>query len=209
MKKLLLLNLMIISAVLIFACSEKKEMPKEETEQPQEKILPEETTSEQTPLAEETKKEETVVKEKTEMGEAPKTWKVADGGGDNWDLGLYTNGGVVEIGSAASILAKYSSYSGTAKTCEIAAVYFEAESLNDIYDSQALSANNFAERIVDLSQLNTTSNVVFIVRTNEAPYNYAKVMVINNDGFLQGTADNRYVEVVVSYQMTAGVPYAL
>ncbi|MFC2130632.1 fibronectin type III domain-containing protein [Bacteroidota bacterium] len=140
--------------------------------------------------------------------EAPKNLKVA--GGDDWDLGLYTSGGVIEFGSAANILAQYSSYSGTPKKCEISSTYYEVSSLSEVYDSQALDlGHEFSEGIIDLEALNTMMNVVFIVRTNSPEWNYAKVMVINNGGFLQGTADNRYIEVEVSYQKVSGVPYAL
>jgi len=141
-----------------------------------------------------------------ENGGAPKGLKVTSG--DEWDLGLYTSGGVIEFGSAKNILAKYSNYNGTPKKVEIAAQYIEANSLDEVFDSQALSSKNFAERSFDLSQIQTDKNLVFIVRTNPPSYNYAKVMVINNGGFLQGNADNRYIEVVVSYQKTPGVPYA-
>lgn len=140
-------------------------------------------------------------------GKAPKTLTVTNGA--NWDLGLYTTGGVLQFGSAKSILDKYSSFSGTAKKCEMGSEYYDVASLNDVYDSQALSTKSFSEKFFDLATIGTTNNAVFIVRTNAPSWNYAKVMVLNKGGFLQGTSPNRYIEVVVSYQSVQGVPYAL
>ena len=142
-------------------------------------------------------------------GKAPKTLKVTSGA--EWDLGLYTSGGVLQFGSAKSILAKYSSFTGTAKKCEMSSEYYDVASLNDVYDSQALngSKHTFSEKFVDLNTINTINNAVFIVRTNVPSWNYAKVMVLNKGGFLQGATGNQYIEVVVSYQSVQGVPYAL
>jgi hypothetical protein len=142
-----------------------------------------------------------------EAGGAPKGLKVTSG--DDWDLGLYTRSGVVEIGSAAEILAKYS-YSGTPKTCEISSTTYEVNSLDEVYDSQALDEGHvFSEQIIDLNDFTGQKNVVLIVRTlTGTTWNYAKVMVLYNGGFLQGTGDNEYIEVQVSYQKGPGVPYA-
>jgi len=141
-----------------------------------------------------------------ETGGAPKGLKVSSG--NEWDLGLYTEGSVIEFGSAKNILQKYSSYTGTTKKVEIASQYIEANSLDEVFDSQALSAKSFSERTFDLAQIQTNKNIVFIVRTNPPSYNYAKVMVLNKGGFLQGNPNNRYIEVIVSYQKVPGVPYA-
>lgn len=139
---------------------------------------------------------------------APKNLKVASG--TEWDLGLYTTGGVLQFGSAKNILAKYSSFSGTAKTVEMSAVTYDAVSLDDVYDSQVLSGQTFSEKIQDLATLTSTNNPVFVVRIKTAmSYNYAKVMVVKKNGaFLQGPVDNKYIEVVVSYQSTKDIPYA-
>lgn len=143
---------------------------------------------------------------KDAQGNAPKTLTVANGA--NWDLGLYTNGGVVEFGSAKNILAKYSSFSGTAKKCEISDTRYDVALLNDVYDSQALSGQTYSEQIINLATATASNNLVFVVRTNAPSWNYAKVMVLNKSGFLQGSTGNRYIEVVVSYQSVQGVPYA-
>lgn len=141
-------------------------------------------------------------------GDAPKTLKVASG--DNWDLGLFTSDGTVTFGSASSILSKYSSYSGTPKRVEISSTYYKANSLDDVYDSQALETRqDFSEQTFDLASIDNPDNMnlVFIVRTNFPDWNYAKVLVKYNNGFLQGSGSNRYIECVVSYQKEH-VPYA-
>ena len=140
-------------------------------------------------------------------GGAPKCLTVATGGTD-WDLGLYTTGNTVTFGSAKNILAEYSSFTGIAKTVQISSTTYDVTSLNDVYDSQALEFQSFSEQTFNLATMSATKNLVFVVRTNSPEWNYAKVMVINNGGFLQGNIPNRYVEVIVSYQKVKGVPYA-
>ncbi|MGB9702534.1 MAG: fibronectin type III domain-containing protein [Candidatus Kapaibacteriota bacterium] len=137
--------------------------------------------------------------------EAPKTAKVADGA--NWTLGLYTKNGDLKIGSPK--LLDYS-YGSTPGTVEIADVISGVNSIEDVYDSQALNAKNFSEKVIDLKQY--SSNIVLILRhhqTGKTDWNYAKVLVKYTGGaFLQGTADNRYVELIISYQKVTGMPYA-
>jgi len=141
-------------------------------------------------------------------GGAPKTLKVTSGA--DWDLGIYTSGSNIWFGSASKMKARYSSFAGTAKVCQISSTKYEVNSLDDVFDSQALDqGHSFSESEIDLSTLTGNKNVVFIVRTNSPTWNYAKVMLIYNGGFLQGPAGNRYIEVQVSYQKTSGVPYAL
>jgi hypothetical protein len=58
------------------------------------------------------------------------------------------------------------------------------------------------------------NNLIIILRTKEDGENdwhYAKVSIkknTNTGGWLFGTAPNRYVEVEISYQTKAEVPYA-
>ncbi|MDA3842824.1 MAG: IPT/TIG domain-containing protein [Candidatus Kapabacteria bacterium] len=143
-------------------------------------------------------------------GGAPKSLTV--GSIVDWNMGLYTTGGTF-FGSASEL-----SYTGasTAQGVEISDVYYDnVENLNDVFASEALNNGTFAVRVFNLSDEMFTGkkNILFIVRTQEpgqsGKYNYAKVMVVlGNAGFLQGTAPNRYLEFIVSYQKTAGVPYA-
>ncbi len=132
------------------------------------------------------------------------------GGGEEWDIGLYTFDGSVTVGSAAQILAEYSSFDGTAKSVEIGDAYFDAASLDDVMLSEGLDQEfEFAERTFDLSQLDVNNNVVFVLRTNYPEWNYAKVMIKQIGGsFIQGSGDNQYLVCEVSYQKGKGVPYA-
>ncbi len=141
-------------------------------------------------------------------GGAPKTLKTSSGA--DWDLGIFTSGNSIWFGSASKMKARYpSSFTGTAKVCQMAANKYFFNSLNELFDSQALDGQTFTESEIDLSTLTDNKNVIFIVRTNSPTWNYAKVMLIYNDGYLQGPTGNKYVEVQVSYQKTAGVPYAI
>ncbi|HOQ49483.1 MAG TPA: hypothetical protein PLV01_06625, partial [Candidatus Kapabacteria bacterium] len=51
--------------------------------------------------------------------------------------------------------------------------------------------------------------VVRILRQGQTNYNYAKVLVERGSGgFLQGSGNDRFVKMKISYQKVAGVPYA-
>lgn len=140
------------------------------------------------------------------VGEGPKNATVVNGA--QWNLGLDTRNGVLKLASAR--LLEYNWGTEPVIITEIANDYYFADNLDDVFDSQALDAKNFAERSIDLSVLN--SNFVIVVRYKQPgnnSYNYAKILVKYNNGtFLQGTPDNRYVEFEISYQMVPGVPYA-
>lgn len=128
-----------------------------------------------------------------------------------WNMGLYTTGGVTIFGSASEL--NYSE-ANTAHGVEISDVYYDnVENLNDIFASEALNNGTFSAQAFNLADemFKDKKNIVFIVRTmgQDGKYNYAKVMVLLGEaGFLQGDTPNRYLELVISYQKTAGVPYA-
>ncbi len=142
------------------------------------------------------------------LSRTPKAWKTDNG--KEWNLGLDTRtSGKVIVASPKMINYNYGTQPGVT---EISDNYFEANSLDDVFDSQALSAGNFAERSIDLEALGNIPGVVFILRTKEpgnTEYTYAKVLIKKTDGsWLQGPTGNRYIVCVVSYQKTPGVPYA-
>lgn len=145
-------------------------------------------------------------------GGAPKVRTVANGG--DWDLGLDTRDSKIIFGSATQL--SYN-YTGTPKVTQILTEYFNAATLNDVYDSKAMNAGDreakYDDLAFDFTPVNPTTNTIFYVRKMDAnnKYNYAKVMLIKNPsgaGYLQGNSPNRYVELQISYQKTAGVPYA-
>lgn len=143
----------------------------------------------------------------------PKTLKVASG--EFWNLGLYTKNDEVSIYSANYIYNNnlYNFPTSPSYITEISGVIFLTNTLDNVFDSQALDAKNFNTNFpINLTDPDLKNGAVFIVRTKVAgqtDWNYAKVLVKPGiSGLLQGTADNRYVELVISYQKKAGVPYA-
>ncbi|MPM94065.1 hypothetical protein SDC9_141208 [bioreactor metagenome] len=74
-----------------------------------------------------------------------------------------------------------------------------------------LSKYTFSKKTIDLAKSTNSKGVVFFARTGSgATANYAKVVIIKKgNSFLQGTGDNVYVQVYISYQTAAGVPYAI
>jgi len=142
---------------------------------------------------------------------APRTYKVSSGA--EWDLGLDTRNSKIIFGSATKIDYNYPT---KPQPTQVLNQYFEADSLNAVFDSQAMNAGardaNYAERTFDLTTVNT-KNLVFYVRKYEpgqTRYNYAKVMIKKNPsgGYLFGTSPNRYIELEISYQSKPDVPYA-
>lgn len=136
--------------------------------------------------------------------EGPITLKV--GSGADWDLGLKTTDGMV-FGSAEAV--GYTTVDPDATT-EICKEVVYAESLDAVFDTEALSMKNFEVGVVNLDEM-SGSFVMVVRRQNPATdgYNYAKVLVkYANGGYLQGEADNRYIELELSYQLEEDLPYA-
>lgn len=135
------------------------------------------------------------------------------GNGGSWNLGLDTkDANNVKFSSAKSIGYNFPI---APQSAQLSTSYYEATGLNDVSDSKALSTNEFEDGshlLTDLEASANGSNIVFIARTiepGEINYNYAKVLIKNVSGkFLQGTAPDRFIEVQVSYQKKANVPYA-
>lgn len=136
----------------------------------------------------------------------PKTLKVPEGA--NWTIGLSTKSGIL-LGSPKELDYNYGS-TPTAAT-EIADVITGINSLDEIFDSQALSAKTFASKVIDLTKYN--GNIAFVLRykqVGKTDWNYAKVFVKYVGGsFLQGSSPNRYINVIISHQAKTGVPYAI
>jgi hypothetical protein len=146
-----------------------------------------------------------------EDSKAPKTLTVANG--EYWTLGLDTRNGALIVASPTKIDYNYPSTPGYT---EISQDYWDTPLLNDIYDSQALNydQDKFSELAIPLDQMtDIKNNLVIIIRTQEpgeTDFHYAKVMIKKNPngGWLFGNAPNRYLEVEISYQTEANVPYA-
>jgi hypothetical protein len=143
----------------------------------------------------------------------PRTLKVASG--EFWNLGLYTKSGEQSLYTANYISDNnlYNFPTPPSYTTEISEDIFLTNTLDNVFDSQALNARNFSKNyFIDLADPDYKNGVVIIVRTKapgQADWNYAKVLIKpGTSGLLQGTPDNRYIECEISYQKKVGVPYA-
>lgn len=139
---------------------------------------------------------------------APRVRTVANGA--DWDLGIKTTDGKILVGSATKLAYNYS---GTPKATYIFKDKFLANSLDEVFDSRAMNDgtrnNEYTEQVFDIKS--EQKSVVFYVRKIESgsSYTYAKVMAKYVGGsFFQGSGTNRFIQFEISYQKTAGVPYA-
>ncbi len=128
-----------------------------------------------------------------------------------WNLALDTKtSGEVNFGSAS--MTAYNGAATATMSAEISSVLYPADGLNDRFESETLDTKSFSARVEDLSAASSgqKAGVVMYARVpNGDTYNYAKLFVKSVDGsFLQGTGDDQYVEVTISYQANAGFPYA-
>lgn len=128
---------------------------------------------------------------------------------EEWNLALDTDNGLI-IGSGSQLYVNDPTGNPRpmpTETTEISGP-IEAESLNDVFDSEGLDSKNFSETTFDLN--NYQSNIVIYVKVSEgADEYYAKVLLKRGDnGWLQGTAPDRYVAAEISFQERTGVPYA-
>lgn len=126
-----------------------------------------------------------------------------------WDIGLDTranSAGQITFDIGSPNMTSYSAFAnnGGRKTIVSSSVYNTIDSLNQVFDTQL--------NIGTIEQLITFTTAVrgFVFGCRTQDGNYAKVFVkANAQGvLLQGTAPNRYVEVEISYQPVANVPFA-
>lgn len=132
-----------------------------------------------------------------------------------WDLCLDTREGVFVIGSP-----KASNYTDLdykfsngqyARDLDVYKVFEGYEHLNDVFDTKAINEySNPTQSVYDFTS--RTTGFVMAVKSYPVAGSsyYAKVLVESNNGkILQGTAPNRYVQLKVSYQKVASIPYAV
>jgi len=141
----------------------------------------------------------------------PSIHNVANGA--NWNLGLHTNAaGDIRFGSASVVGPMYNSWgsSTTPLDAYITDVMYDDAALGGLMLDKDLSTLTFTKKAIDLKTTTNAQGAVFFARVGSgATANYAKVIVRKSGGnFLQGTAPNQFIEVVISYQTAAGVPYA-
>lgn len=95
-------------------------------------------------------------------------------------------------------------------------IYTNVTSLDDIYESSALTLpNENGEKMFPINAIpESTDGVAFVLGTRDETdkkYNFAKVMLKkqNSGTYIQGTGASSYVEVMISYQTVKDVPYAV
>jgi hypothetical protein len=126
----------------------------------------------------------------------------------DWDIALDTQptvgGNSYDIGSPNKTGYTAFANNGGRKTVVSPVVYNAIDSLNQVFDTQLNIGGD--ERLINFTTVNR--GFVFACRTQNG--NYAKVFVkaTNQGVVLQGSAPNRYVEVEISYQPVANVPFA-
>jgi len=142
--------------------------------------------------------------------------RVAQGG--QWDLCLDTRdaGGAPSFDIGSPTKSSYTDNDGKfpngdqARVTLIGKTWSNVSSLDNVYESVDLSlADALQQSLINFNAANTSgSPFAFVVKT--ASGNFAKVLVKASNGkLLQGTAPNRYVDLEVSYQSGANLPYAL
>lgn len=141
----------------------------------------------------------------------PTTLTIANA--SKWDICLDTRNDKLVIGSP-----KASDYTDanfkfgngqSARDLDVYNVYTTINDLDDVFDTKAINEYaNPTQKVYDFT--NSTTGFVMFVKTYPGTSSYyAKVLVKANNGkILQGTAPDRYVQLSVSYQKVAGVPYA-
>jgi Fibronectin type III domain len=127
---------------------------------------------------------------------------------NDWDIALDTQptsaGNSYDIGSPNKTGYTAFANNGGRRTIVSSLVYNSIDSLNQVFDTQLNVGGD--ERLINF----TTANRGFVFACRTQNGNYAKVFVkASNQGvILQGTAPNRYLEVEISYQPVANVPFA-
>lgn len=130
----------------------------------------------------------------------PANYKIADS--DKWDLALDTRNDSYDFGSP--FLTSYDIPSPRRTLVYIPNdSWTGVNSLDDVFDTEVLNPNE--EQLINF----TTVTKGFVIAVKTEDNHFAKVFVKAVDGkILQGTANNRYIEVDISYQKTANIPYA-
>ncbi len=142
--------------------------------------------------------------------------RIAQGG--QWDICLDTrdSGGEPSFDIGSPTKSSYTDNAGKfpngdqARVTLIGKTWSGVASLDNVYESVDLSqAAGLSEALINFNAANTAgAPFAFVVKT--ASGNFAKVLVKASNGkLLQGTSPNRYVDLEVSYQSGANLPYAL
>lgn len=132
-----------------------------------------------------------------------------------WNLAFDDTQSKIRFGSADAVSVGANSDNPT-NPAQISNKLYDVTSLDEVFDSQALSQGSFTSNLIDLGSSVYTSNkgivLVFRIKNDDNTYNYGKILIKKDatDGnfvFNDGQDDN-YLDCVISYQRTSDVPYA-
>lgn len=122
--------------------------------------------------------------------------------GSLWDIGidLDETTDILDAGSPGALNFKINN----PRVTLVGQLHSNVSSLDSIFESADLSVSQ--QGAYPLNNV-TTGGYAFVVKTADG--NYAKVLIKSQLGkLLQGTKGDRYVNMEISYQKTAGVPHA-
>jgi hypothetical protein len=139
--------------------------------------------------------------------DAPRIRKVANAAdAAECNLGLYTKDSKVIFGSA-SALGYNAAFPASAIITD--PIDFDTDNLSNPLLGNSLANMSFSSKTIDLKTAGASNSkgIVFFAKVGT---NYAKIVILKKGGaFLQNAGTiNEYVQVLVSYQTAAGVPYA-
>lgn len=103
----------------------------------------------------------------------------------------------------------------TTKVTYLGRQYTNVNNLDEIFETEDLDDDKLVdlkEAAFDLSSVGGTGGLAFVFAQKNSPvsYTFGKILVQRTGGTLiQGSDPNKNIDVVVSYQTTANVPYAL
>ena len=131
-------------------------------------------------------------------------------------LAIYTKGSdpnTFSIGAAYAFI-EYRNVNGFDQNTFISTSSYPAQSLNEWYSAASIdgmipSDGNGRAFELPISQTGGAGQGFYVRTGTTGNYHYARVFVKNVGGkLLQGSAPERYVELEISYQQTANLPYA-
>jgi len=134
----------------------------------------------------------------------------------NVQLAIYTNGpdpNTFSVGPAYAFT-EYRQADAFDQTVYISDSTYPAQSLNEWYgvnsiETKISSNGNVRAFELPVSQTGGAGQGFYVRTGTSGNYHYARIFIKNNGGkLLQGSAPSRYVEMEISYQQTANVPYA-
>lgn len=123
--------------------------------------------------------------------------------GNQWDLGIQTRTANLIIGSPGFL--EYSGITSPRATRTGDNVFTGIDSLNQVFDTQVQMGTPGVFTVPPT----VNKGFVFAFQTVEGNFGKIFVKASPTGAILQGISPNRYIEVEISYQPVANVPYAI